>query len=148
MRSLLLALLALPLVSACTNGVAAGDSASSDAASFCTTLNDGGLTTSAAEGGNGTSGILSIRVLTSESVDPQDPLYVAFKNYTLENLDSGGVKTTGKTSGDGLVEVMLGAGTWDFQAVYTRGSLTCVAQMEVLVEANTTVSACPVMNCP
>lgn len=147
MRSLLPALLVVPLASACTNGAASDDSASATA-NFCTTLNDAGLTTSAAEGGNDTSGILSIRVLTSESVDPQDPLYVAFKNYTLENLDSGGVKTTGKTTGDGLVEVMLGAGTWDFQAVYTRGSLTCSAQIEALVEPNATISACPVMNCP
>lgn len=136
----------LALLGACTGASATGDSAAE--AGFCTTLADGGLTESAAEGGNGTSGLLSLRVLTDESEDPRDVLYVAFKEYTLENLDSGGVKTLGKTSGDGLVNELLGAGNWSFSAAYTRGSLTCLAQIDALVEPNSTTYGCPVMDCP
>src|SRR5262245_32595570 len=92
---------------------------------FCSTLNDGGTTESVAIGGNATRGQLTLRMLTSESTEPNDPLYVAFKDYTLESIDSGGVKTTGKTTGDGLVDVLLGAGNWHFSGAYIRGSLTC-----------------------
>jgi hypothetical protein len=145
MRALLPLFLAL---AACAgpNGTSDGDSAGTG--EFCSTLGDGGVAFSEAVGGNETSGLLSLRVLTDQSADPKDPLYVAFKSYTLENIDSGGVKTLGKTTGDGLVSELLGAGNWAFSAAYTRGSLTCLAQMEVLVEANSTTYGCPVMTCP
>lgn len=134
---------------ACTGSDSSADAEdTSNTSELCVTLEDGGLTETAPEGGNATSGLISLRVLTSESLDPRDALYVAFKPYTLENLDSGGVKTLGKTSGDGLVSELLGAGTWGFSAAYTRGSLTCLAQIDVLVEPNTTTYGCPVMDCP
>ena len=142
-----LPLLLLPLA-ACTGAPTTNGDSASDQAEFCSSLNDGGQTQSLAEGGNDTSGVLKIRVLTDESEDPRDPLYVAFKEYTLENVDSGGVKTLGKTSGDGLVEELLGAGNWSFSAAYTRGSLTCLATIQMPVEPNTTTYGCPVMTCP
>ncbi|MDP2308037.1 MAG: hypothetical protein Q8P18_18575 [Pseudomonadota bacterium] len=152
MRSFLPAVSLLALCSttllACTGVPSTDADDTAVTTGFCATLADGGLTETEAEGGNGTSGILSLRVLTDESEDPRDPLYVAFKAYTLENLESGGVKTLGKTTGDGLVEELLGAGSWTFSAAYTRGSLTCLAQMEALVEPNTTTYGCPVMDCP
>ncbi|MES2644820.1 MAG: hypothetical protein V4850_35360 [Myxococcota bacterium] len=137
-----------PCLSGCTGDGTTDADDTSGAPEFCATLNDGGLTESVAEGGNGTSGLLSLRVLTDESEDPRDALYVAFKEYTLENVDSGGVKTLGKTTGDGLVTELLGAGNWGFSAAYTRGSLTCIAQIVALVEPNTTTYGCPVMDCP
>jgi hypothetical protein len=115
---------------------------------FCSSLNDGSTYVTSDEGGNSTSGQLDIRVLTSESGDPRDPLYVAFKEYTLENVDSGGVKITGKTSGDGLVSELLGAGNWHFSAAYTRGALTCLAELDLPIAAMTTTNGCPVMVCP
>jgi hypothetical protein len=134
-------------VAACSSGGPdTGDSAGAEP--FCSTLNDGGAYETEAGGGNGTSGELDIRVLTSESTDPKDPLYVAFKDFTLQNIDSGGVKTTGKTSGDGLVSELLGAGNWRFSAAYIRGALTCLAEIDVPIAADTTTSACPVMACP
>jgi hypothetical protein len=140
-------LLLVALGAGCTGG---GPSSDDSAASteFCSTLNDGGTYETADGGGNSTSGQLSLRVLTSESTDPRDALYVAFKDFTLENVDSGGVKTTGKTSGDGLVSELLGAGNWHFSAAYTRGATTCLAEIDVPVTANTTTSGCPVMVCP
>ncbi|MDP2316665.1 MAG: hypothetical protein Q8P41_27470 [Pseudomonadota bacterium] len=141
-------LLLVPLFLACTGPSTKNGDDSADNGEFCSTLNDGGVTVAVAEGGNDTSGKLSLRVLTDESTDARDPLYVAFKEYTLENVDSGGVKTFGKTSGDGLVDELLGAGNWAFSAAYTRGSLTCLAQIDALIEANTTTLGCPVMTCP
>lgn len=115
---------------------------------FCATLADAGTSMVEDVGGNATSGDLHIRVLTSESTDLRDPLYVAFKSYTIENLDSGGVKTTGKTSGDGLVDELLGAGNWHFSAAYTRGSLLCIAELDLVLGANQTTTGCAVMVCP
>jgi hypothetical protein len=142
-----LSLLLLPLA-ACSGsgtGITEDDSASGE---FCSSLADGGTFEVRPEGGNATSGNLEIRVLTSESEDPMDPVYVAFKSYTLENIDSGGVKTIGQTSGDGLVDELLGAGNWRFSAAYTRGSLTCLAEIDLPIQANSTTWGCPVMQCP
>jgi hypothetical protein len=138
--------LALAVGAGCTGGTVADDSAASP--EYCSTLDDGGTSVLSDGGGNVTSGKLHIRVLTTESFDPKDPLYVAFKDYTLENLDSGGVKTTGKTSGDGLVDVQLGAGNWEFTAAYTRGSLTCLAVLDVALVAGKTTEGCAVLSCP
>lgn len=129
-------------------GAATGGTDDTASTEFCSTLADAGLTQTVDGGGNGSSGLLSVRVLTDESTDPKDPLYVAFKNYAFENLDGGGVKTVGQTSGDGLVNELLGAGNWRFSAVYSRGSLLCVAEIDLLAEANKTTSGCPVMSCP
>ncbi len=115
---------------------------------FCLTLADGGRVVTEAGGASGASGALVVRVITSETVDPRDPLYVAFKDYALENVATGGVQTTGKTSGDGLVREVLGEGTWRFRAAYPRGSKTCTAELEIPVEAGNTTHACAVMVCP
>ena len=40
-----------------------------------------------------------VRVITDESEDPRDPLYVAFKDYALENVATGGVATTTAAEG-------------------------------------------------
>lgn len=138
----------LALLAACTGAGTGTTDDSAGAGEFCSTLADGGATETVDGGGNASSGLIQIRVLTSESSDPKDPLYVAFKSYSLENVDSGGVKTIGQTSGDGLVEELLGAGTWRFSAAYTRGSLTCLAVVDVVAEPNTTTHGCAVMACP
>lgn len=131
------------------SGCAAGGSEDSAAAGeFCETLEDGGQQRVVDGTGDAASGNLEIRLVTDESVDAHDPLFVAFRPYTLENIDQGGVQTTGKTTGDGLVEEVLGAGTWAFDAAYTRGSTTCLASLDVEVEAGMTTEACPIMSCP
>lgn len=129
-------------------GPNASDSDSAAAVEPCETLEDAGTQVTEEGGGNATSGLLLITVLTDESTDAHDPLYVAFRPYTLENIDVGGVQQTGKTSGDGLVEETLGEGTWAFDAAYTRGSTTCLASIEVSVVAGQTTTACPLMSCP
>lgn len=115
---------------------------------FCADLEDGGVAVVEEGGGNQTSGWIHVRMLTDESADPRDQVYVAFKAYTLESIEQGGVQTTGQTSGDGLVEELVGAGTWMFEAAYPKGSTTCTAVMEIPVETGNTTHACPVMTCP
>ena len=115
---------------------------------FCLTLAEGGRVMTDEGGASGASGALVVRVISSETTDPRDPLYVAFKDYALENIATGGVQTTGKTSGDGLVREVLGEGTWRFRAAYPRGSRTCTAELEVAVEAGNTTHGCAVMTCP
>ena len=117
---------------------------------FCESLADAGKTVSedgsdASEG----SGTLELRVITDQSDDIFDPLYVAYRAYALEPSETGGVQTTGTTSGDGLVERKLGAGDWDFEATWTRGSTTCTATMEALtVDSGRTTHACVLLTCP
>lgn len=141
-------LLLLSLAAGCTGGGSDTDTDSAGIAGFCETLNDGDTWVTAPGGGNASSGQISLRLLTSESADPNDPLYIAFKDFSLENTQAGGVQTIGSTSGDGLVEQQVGAGTWAFRASYTRGSTTCLAEMELPVEGDTTTYGCPVMRCP
>ncbi len=133
----------------CTGNAAidsSGDSAAVD--EYCDTLDEGGRFSTAEGGATGASGLLAARVITSESEVARDPLYTAFKQYTIENVDSGGVQTTGETTGDGLVEEVLGAGTWALRVSYPRGSAACTAEIEVPIVAGSTTNACVVMDCP
>ena len=144
-----MSLLGLLSLVACSDTSAPVDTAVTETHPFCDLVTDGGSTISDAAGGNESAGDLVIRVITSESVDPHDPLYVAFKDYTLENIDMGGVASTGKTSGDGIVSVNnLGPGDWAFRATWSRGSAICEASATLPVVAATTLYGCPVMSCP
>ena len=137
----------LPLL-ACGGPESVDPDSGSQTDDFCLGLEDGGRVVTEDGGASGASGALVVRVITSETVDPRDPLYVAFKDYAMENIATGGVQTTGKTSGDGLVREVLGEGTWRFRAAYPRGSATCTAELEIAVEAGNTSHGCAVMTCP
>jgi hypothetical protein len=141
-----LPLLAMLQLTACAGDTAVDSGPVGD--TFCSTLGERGMTERVDGGATGASGALFVRVITSASGDVRDPLYVAFKDYSLEHVTAGGSQTTGYTSGDGLVEELLGPGIWAFRASFPRGSRTCVAEMQVEVQAGTTTRACAVMECP
>ncbi len=124
------------------------DTANTASDPFCSELSEGGVIQQEEGGATGASGRVFVRVITTESADPRDPLYVAFKDYAMENVVTGGVATTGKTSGDGIVEEVLGEGTWSFRAAYPRGSRVCTATLELPVVAGQTTRGCAVMTCP
>jgi hypothetical protein len=89
-----------------------------------------------------------VRVITAEDVDVRNPLYISFKDYTLENIDTGGIQQTGQTSGDGIAALNgLGAGTWYFRASFLRGSTVCLAEIEVEIQVAATTTGCAVMRC-
>jgi hypothetical protein len=140
-------LLPLVLLVACSGGPAAGlDSADTE---FCSTLDDGGTyEVEEGVGGNATSGQVEVRLITDEADSVNDPLYVAFKDFSLQNMESGGVQTIGKTTGDGLVSELVGAGQWAFQASWARGSTLCMANLELPSQPNDTTHGCAVMSCP
>lgn len=139
-------LMLLLLLPACS-GTSEVDSADA-VADFCSSIDDRDQTVVEQLGGNASSGNLEIRLLTDAVTDPHDPMYTAFKSYTLENTQSQGVQTTGETTGDGLVHELLGAGPWLFRAAYTRGSRICTAELAVTITANTTTHGCAVLTCP
>lgn len=119
-------------------------------ANFCQTLDDGDAVwmEEASDAGAG-SGSLDLRVITDQADDPHDPYYVAYRAYSLEPAETGGVQTTGQTNGDGLVQKTLGAGTWNFEATWSRGSVTCTATMlELAITEGQTTHACVVLTCP
>lgn len=134
---------------ACSDPVTGTDDTGTVVLEFCDAITDGGQSSVEAVGGSAASGDLVMTVITNESVDVHDPMYVAFKEYTLENVALGGVATTGTTTGDGLAPVSnLGAGEWTFEATYSRGSSLCSALITLDVVANSTTTGCVVMTCP
>jgi len=117
---------------------------------FCESLTDGGKTVleDGSEASAG-SGSLHLRVITDQSDDMFDPYYVAYRAFSLEPSETGGVQTTGNTNGDGLVDKTLGEMPWDFEATWTRGSTTCSAVMNGLeIQEGKTTNACVVLTCP
>lgn len=141
-----LSLLAMLQFSACAGDTAVDSGPVGD--TFCSGLGERGTTERVEGGATGASGALFVRVITSASEDVRDPLYVAFKDYSLEHVTAGGVQTTGYTSGDGLVQELLGPGMWTFRASFPRGSRTCLAETQVEIQVGTTTRACAVMDCP
>lgn len=123
---------------------------SDTAPEFCTVVeHDGEMWLDATSDAATGSGSLDLRVITDQSDDVNDPYYVAYRNYALEPAETGGVQTTGTTSGDGLVQKTLGAGVWTFEATWTRGSVTCVAATDaLLINSGETTHACVVLTCP
>lgn len=116
---------------------------------FCSDLEDGNLSQVEAGGGSSGSGDLEMRLITTEDVDQRNPLYIAFKDYTLENIDMGGIQQTGQTTGDGLAFANgLGPGNWLFVASFARGSRICKAELTVELKASSTTMGCAVMSCP
>lgn len=140
------ALVLVPLVACAPVEV---DSSVDLASAFCAEVDEGGTwEQESASDVAESSGLLFARVITDESDDPRDPVFVAYRDYTLEPAETGGVQTVGKTTGDGIVEKTLGVGTWLFQATWTRGSTTCKAEMEIPIAAQTTTYACALLTCP
>lgn len=139
-------LVLLPLLACAPQEV---DSAVDLEVAFCDVVDDAG-TWEQEEGADvaASSGRLFARVITDQSEDPRDPVYVAYRDYTLEPAETGGVQTVGKTTGDGIVEKTLGVGTWLFKATWSRGSTTCSANLELPIAAETTTYACALLSCP
>jgi hypothetical protein len=140
--------LALGLLMACDGDAGTGETGD-PTTEFCSTLDDGNTYEDygSAEVGAG-SGSLNARVITDQSEEVRDPFYVAYRPYTLEPVETGGVQTKGSTTGDGLVEKTLGVGNWDFEVTWTRGSTTCVAAMQFPILEQQTTRVCVVMTCP
>ena len=138
----------LLLVLGCTS--ASGNNESDTGPSgFCSVLDDGNTSVVEDGGGNAGAGDLEMRMLTTEDVDNRNPLYIAFKDYTLENVDMGGIQQTGQTSGDGIANARgLGPGNWLFVASFARGSHICKAELTVELKAASTTHGCAVMTCP
>lgn len=136
------------LLSACTPKDATPDTGDTTPPEFCEQLSDGGSYQTEA-GGSGAAGDLEMHLITNEDVDVRNPLYIAFKDYTLENIETGGIQQTGQTTGDGLAFVPgLGPGTWLFRASFARGSSICTAELEVPIAPEQKFIGCAVMICP
>ncbi len=147
--SALLPILALPvlLLAGCnkTTDKETGDTSPPE---FCEQLTDAGKYENDV-GGSATSGDLTMRLITNEDVDIRNPLYIAFKDYTLENIETGGIQQTGQTTGDGLAYIPgLGPGTWLFRASFARGSRICTAEIEIPITVEQMSIGCAVMICP
>jgi hypothetical protein len=141
-------LLAL-FLTACTTTTGPKESVDSGPLGFCEKVSDGGSYEAADREGSASSGDLVVKMITVEDVDIRNPLYIAFKDYTLENTDTGGIQQTGQTSGDGIASITgLGPGNWSFQASFARGSRICTAVLSVPVAAGQRTTGCVVMSCP
>ena len=112
---------------------------------FCEALDDGGSVQQHGEG-DSLRGVIVVRLLTDQSDAVTDPVYVAFKSYTLESAHT---RIQGETSGDGMVLACVASGDWFFEAApLSRGDETCTAELEIPVGgAETTSFGCAVMSC-
>ncbi len=141
-------LLAL-FLTACTASTGSKESLDSGPPGFCEKISDGGAYEAEDREGSGSAGDLVVKMVTVEDVDIRNPLYIAFKDYTLENTDTGGIQQTGQTSGDGIATITgLGPGNWSFQASFARGSRICTAELSVPVTGGQLTTGCVVMSCP
>jgi hypothetical protein len=132
----------------CKTKNATPDTGDTSPPEFCEQISDGG-TYQTDVGGSAAAGDLEMHLITNEDVDVRNPLYIAFKDYTLENIETGGIQQTGQTTGDGLAFVPgLGPGTWLFRASFARGSTICTAELEVPVAVEQKFVGCAVMICP
>ena len=125
------------------------DSSEGDAAAFCSTVEEAGTWEQIVDQEvSASSGVLWVRLITDQSDDPRDPYYVAYRAYALEPAETGGVQTTGSTTGDGIIEKTLGVGNWAVEATWTRGSTTCTAEATLPVDEQTMTRGCILLTCP
>lgn len=125
------------------------DSVPDDPAAFCSTLDEVGTWEQLDEPGvAASSGVLYARIITDQSEDPRDPYYVAYRSFAIEPAETGGVQTTGTTSGDGIMQKTVGVGNWAFKATWSRGSTTCLAEATIPVASQQLTRACVLLTCP
>jgi hypothetical protein len=93
------------------------------------------------------SGSIWGRMITDESRDLRDPQYVAFVEYTLENLDVGGSPQQGETDVEGAFEERVGAGRWLLTHSADRVGFDCTNSVELVVEAGQKTIACIDVGC-
>ena len=135
------------LAAGCTPDFA--DSGKSDPSSFCSTVDEAGTWEQLVDNDvSGSSGVLWVRLITDQSDDPRDPYYVAYRAYALEPAETGGVQTTGSTTGDGIIEKTVGVGNWAVKATWSRGSTTCTAEGTLPVEEQKMTRGCLLLTCP
>ena len=93
------------------------------------------------------SGEIWGRLVTDESDDVDDPSFVAFVEYTLENVDVQGAPQLGETDDEGEFTERVGAGTWLLQLSARQGSYTCANELELVVEPGKLTVACVDVGC-
>ena len=99
-------------------------------------------------GGGSTSGTFEGSLITDAAAEVDDPDYVAYIQYTVENVDVGGTtQQSGNTDNYGYFTSSGAAGTWLFQAGTTVAGQPCNAEMEFEVEVGQNTTICPLLRC-
>lgn len=139
-----LACLALLSVGGC--GDTADDTGVGDQP-YCTVFRDANTSFIEPGGGNGESGYVLARLVTDKADDIRDPNFVAFVDYTLENLDVGGSQTLGESTQEGDVIETLGAGNWRIKLNKNAAGYNCYNEFDFLVEAGNSTTMCLDVGC-
>lgn len=97
--------------------------------------------------GDASSGLVLGRLMTDVVVDYNDPQYVGFVDYLIENRDVGGTAQRGRSDADGNFTERLGAGNWRIKISTYQSSYLCATEFDLAVQAGKTTRACIDMAC-
>ncbi len=145
------ALLLMALAGALLPGCPSEDDKSTDDSSgtkyWCESLEDANTYYIEDGGGNGASGKIEGRIITSYGDDIHDPQLVGRLEYTLESVTSGGSPQLEETDDYGDFAATVGEGTWRVQASTTLAGQSCTASYDFEVVGSKTTYACIELSC-
>lgn len=140
-------MLPLILLMACSDDDLSGDSGSLEVSTYCDTPAQ--ADTVQVEDGDGdlSSGVVLGRLQTNVVNDVNDPQYVGFVDYLIENRDVGGAAQRGRSDGDGNFNERLGSGNWRIKLGGYQSSYYCAKEFDFSVQAGKVTRACVDMGC-
>lgn len=97
--------------------------------------------------GDSASGVVLGRLQTNVVTNVNDPQYVGFVDYLIENRDVGGAAQRGRSDVDGNFTERLGSGNWRIKLGGYQSSYYCAKEFDFSVQAGKTVRACVDMGC-
>ncbi len=148
----LLPLLSATLViSSLLTGCPSEDDKSADDTSgtqyWCESLTDANTYYIEDGGGNGASGAIRGRIITSYGDDIHAPQLIGRLEFTLKSITSGGSPQLEETDDYGEFAATVGEGTWQVQASTSVAGQPCLADYEFEVVGSKTTYACVELSC-
>lgn len=135
------------LLTACPSKDDEGADDSSGPTYFCESLDDADTYYIEDGGGNGASGLIDGRIITSYGDDLHEITLVGRLDYTLESVTSGGSPQLEETDEYGDFQATVGEGTWRIQASLSSAGRSCSADYEFPVVGSKTTYVCVELAC-
>lgn len=140
-------MLPLFLLLACNDDDALVDSGPLEVATYCDTPVQADTVQVEDGDGDSASGAVLGRLQTKVFTDVNDPQFVGFVDYLIENRDVGGAAQRGRTDGDGNFTERLGSGNWTLKLGGYQSSYHCAREFDFAVQAGKTTRLCVDMGC-
>lgn len=137
----------LILLVACSDDALPVDSGSLEVSTYCDKPVQ--ADTIQVEDGDGdpSSGVVLGRLQTSVATNVNDPQFVSFVDYLIQNRDVGGAAQRGRSDVDGNFTERLGNGNWRIKLGGYQSDYYCATEFDFSVQAGKTTRACVDMGC-